>query len=157
MSYNSSLHWLLFDYLNIWWWNAPFLINAGILQGDTLAPFLFIIVVDYVLRMSIDTISSKGYEIKPRRITRHPAQYITDTDFADEIALISESLVNAQSLLQSLEQASNCVSLYLNEKKTEYMNKCNNDSDFIIKTIQDKLLKWCQIMCTIYTIQRNIF
>ena len=91
--------------------------------------------------MSIDTISSKGYEIKPRRSTRHPAQYLTDTDFADDIALISESLVNAQSLLQSLEQASNCVGLYLNEKKTEYTNKCHNDSDFIIKTIQDKLLK----------------
>ena len=56
--------------------------------------------------MSIDTISSKGYEIKPRRSTRHPAQYLTDTDFTDDIALISESLVNAQSLLQSLEQAS---------------------------------------------------
>ena len=96
------LHRHLLDYFNIWWWNAPFLINAGILQGDTLAPFLFIIVVDYVLRMSIDTISSKGYEIKPRRSTRHPAQYLTDTDFADDIALISESLVNAQSFLQSL-------------------------------------------------------
>ena len=118
----------------------PFSINAGILQGDTLAPFLFIIVVDYVLRMSVDSISSKGFEIKPRRSTRHPAQYLTDTDFADDIALISESLVNAQSLLQSLEQASNCVGLYLNEKKTEYVNKCNNDSDFIIKTIQDKIL-----------------
>ena len=91
--------------------------------------------------MSIDTISSKGYEIKPRHSTRHPAQYLTDTDFADGIALISESLLTTQSLLQSLKQASNCVGLYLNEKKTEYMNKCNNDSDFIIKTIQDKLLK----------------
>ena len=96
----------------------PFSINAGILQGDTLAPFLFIIVVDYVLRMSVDTITSKGFEIKPRRSTRHPAQYLTDTDFADDIALISESLANAQSLLQSLELASNCVGLYLNEKKT---------------------------------------
>ena len=27
------------------------------------------------------------------------------------------------------EKASNCVGLYLNEKKTEYMKKCNNDSD----------------------------
>ena len=25
-------------------------VNTGVLQGDTLAPFLFIIVVDYVLR-----------------------------------------------------------------------------------------------------------
>ena len=28
-----------------------------------------------------------------------------------------------------------------NEKKTEYINKCNNDSDFLIKKIQDKLLQ----------------
>ena len=27
-------------------------INAGVLQGDTLAPYLFIIVLDYVLRKS---------------------------------------------------------------------------------------------------------
>ena len=95
--------------------------------------------------MSVDTISSKGYEIKPRRSTRHPAQYLTDTDFADDIALISESLVNAQSFLQSLELASNCVGLYLNEKKTECINTCSNESEFIIKTIQDK---WYQIICT---------
>ena len=81
----------------------PFSIKAGILQGDTLAPFLFIIVVDYVLRMSVDSISNKGFEIRPRRSARYPAQYLTDTDFADDIALISETLVNAQSLLNSLE------------------------------------------------------
>ena len=34
-----------------------FSILAGILQGDTLAPFLFIIVVDYVMRISVVTIS----------------------------------------------------------------------------------------------------
>ena len=37
----------------------PFSTLAGILQGDTLAPFLFIIVVDYVMRMSVDTINDK--------------------------------------------------------------------------------------------------
>ena len=118
-----------------------FSISSGILQGDTLAPFLFIIVVDYVLRMSLDTISDKGLEIKPRRSSRHPAKYLTDTDFADDIALISNSLVNAQCLLQSLEQASNCVGLYLNESKTEYVNKCISDSDFVIKSLNNTLLK----------------
>ena len=29
-------------------------INAGVLQGDTLAPLLFIITLNYVLRISID-------------------------------------------------------------------------------------------------------
>ena len=33
----------------------PFDIKAGILQGDTLAPFLFIMVVDNILRVSLDT------------------------------------------------------------------------------------------------------
>jgi len=96
---------------------SPFQIQAGILQGDTLAPFLFILVVDYVLRMSVDTINSKGFQLKKRESSRHPAKYLTDTDFADDIALISQSLANAEALLQSLEQASNCVGLYLNETK----------------------------------------
>ena len=85
--------------------------------------FLFIIVVDYVLRMAVDTINSKGYQLKERVSSRHPAKYLTDTDFADDIALISQSLADAESLLQSLEKASNSVGLYLNEKKTEYVNK----------------------------------
>ena len=84
---------------------SPFSIEAGILQGDTLAPFLFIIVVDYVLRMSVDTISNNGLELSPRRSSRYPAKYLTDTDFADDIALVSQSLLGAQSLLQSLEQS----------------------------------------------------
>ena len=33
-----------------------FVIVAGVLQGDTLAPYLFIICLDYVLRTSIDKI-----------------------------------------------------------------------------------------------------
>ena len=48
----------------------PFPILAGILQGDTLAPFLFIIVVDYVLRMSVDSISEKRFRLRHRKSTR---------------------------------------------------------------------------------------
>ena len=69
----------------------PFDIKAGILQGDTLAPFLFIMVVDYILRMSLDTQKEKGLLLKARTSSRHPAEYITDTDFADDISLISRS------------------------------------------------------------------
>ena len=45
---------------------------AGILQGDTLAPFLFIMVVDYIMRVSVDTITEKGYLLHPRRGSRQP-------------------------------------------------------------------------------------
>ena len=118
-----------------------FSIQAGILQGDTLAPFLFIIVVDYVLHMSVDTINDKGYQLTPKRSSRYPAKYLTDTDFADDIALIRQSLENAQALLQSLEQASNCVGVYLNESKTEYINKCTTNNDHTIKTLNNATLK----------------
>merc|ERR1712001_37112 len=118
-----------------------FPILAGILQGDTLAPFLFIIVVDYVLRISVDSISEKGYMLHPRRSSRHPAAYLTDTDFADDIALVSQSLEYAQDLLQSLEQASNGVGLYLNETKTECMNRCNTNNSQPVRTLNGTSLK----------------
>ena len=76
---------------------------AGILLGDALAPFLFKNVVDYVLRISVDSISEKGYMLHSRRSSKHPAAYLTDTDFADDIALVSQSLYYAPDLLQYLE------------------------------------------------------
>ena len=36
-------------------------IVAGILQGDSLAPYLFIICLDYVLRTSINKIKENGF------------------------------------------------------------------------------------------------
>ena len=38
-------------------------IVAGVLQGNTLAPYLFIICLDYVLRISIDIIRENGFEL----------------------------------------------------------------------------------------------
>ena len=38
-------------------------IVAGVLQGDTLVPYLFIICLDYVLRTSIDKIRENGFEL----------------------------------------------------------------------------------------------
>ena len=47
-------------------------IAAGLLQGDTLTPYLFIICLDYVLRTSIDEMKDNGFKL---------AQTITDADF----------------------------------------------------------------------------
>jgi len=53
-------------------------ITAGVLQGDTLAPFLFIIVRDYALRKAIDGREEElGLQTKQRRSRRCPATYIT--------------------------------------------------------------------------------
>ena len=110
-----------------------------------MVPFLFILVVDYILRVSVGQITDRGLEIQPRRNSRHPARHLTDTDFADDLALISGTLANAQSLLTSLEKAANCVGLYLNESKTEYLNFCQvNDPDFSMNTLNGRKLKCVQ-------------
>ena len=62
-------------------------IVAGVLQGDTLAPYLFIICLDYLLRTSIDKIRENGFELTKKRSRRYPSKTITDADYADDIAI----------------------------------------------------------------------
>ena len=59
-----------------------FNIVAGVLQGDTLAPYLFIICLDNVLRTAIDKIKENGFELTKKRSRRYPAKTITDADYA---------------------------------------------------------------------------
>ena len=91
----------------------------GVLQGDTLAPFLFIIVLDYVLRscMSFDN----GLTITPRQSRRLPGVKVTDLDFPDDLALLSDTIQQAEKLLHDLEYADKLVGLSLNASKTEFM------------------------------------
>ena len=63
-------------------------IVAGVLQGDTLAPYLFIICLDYVLITSIDKIRENGFELTKKRSRRYPAKTITEADYADDIAIV---------------------------------------------------------------------
>ena len=48
-------------------------IVAGVLQEDTLAPYLSIICLDYVLRTSLDKIKENGFELTKKR-RRYPAK-----------------------------------------------------------------------------------
>ena len=48
-------------------------IVAGVLQGDTLVPYLFLICVDYVLRMSIDLMKENSFTLAKARSRRYPA------------------------------------------------------------------------------------
>ena len=77
-------------------------IVAGVLQGDTLAPYLFIICLDYVLRTSIDKIRGNGFELTKKRSRRYPATTITDADYADDIAILANTPDQAETLLHSL-------------------------------------------------------
>ena len=96
-------------------------IVAGVLQGDTLAPYLFIICLYYVLRTSIDKIRENGFELTKKRSRRYPAKTITDTDYADDIAIVAITPNQAEALLHRLERAAAGIGLYVNAHKTEYM------------------------------------
>ena len=101
-------------------------IVAGVLQGDTLAPYLFIICLDYVLRTSIDKIRENGFELTKRRSKRYPAKTITDADYADDLALLANTPNQAETLMHSLERAAAGFYLHVNAHKTEYM--CYNQT-----------------------------
>ena len=101
-------------------------IVAGVLQGDTLAPYLFIICLDYVLRTSIDKIRENGFELTKKRSRRYPAKTITDADYAGDIAILANTPNQAETLLHSLERAAAGIGLYVNAHKTEYM--CYNQT-----------------------------
>ena len=96
-------------------------IVAGVLQGDTLAPYLFIICLDYVLRTSIDKIRENGFELTKKRSRRYPAKTITDSDYADDIAILANTLNQAETLLHSLERVAADIGLHVNAHKTGYM------------------------------------
>ena len=58
---------------------------------------------------------------------------LTDLDFADDIALVSDIACKAKKLLERDEDADLCVGLHMNDKKT----KCtafNYQDDVSIKT-----------------------
>ena len=95
-----------------------FNIVAGLLQGDTLAPYLFIICLDYVLRTSIDKIKGNGFELTKKRSRRYPEKTITDANYA---AILANAPTQAKTLLHSLQWAAVGVSLHVNAHKTECM------------------------------------
>ena len=54
-----------------------FNIVASVWQGDTLAPYLSIICVDYMLRTSIDKIKENSFKLTKER-SRYPEEIITN-------------------------------------------------------------------------------
>ena len=115
-----------------------FEILAGVLQGDTLAPLLFIITLDYVLRKSLDIHKDLGFTLHKARSRRYPPIKITDADYADDLALFADEFRNAEILLHSLEEIASIIGLRVNAKKTEVVN---HNQDGIITTANNIPLK----------------
>ena len=79
-----------------------FNIVASVLQVDKLAPYLFIICPDYVLRTSINIMKDNGFKLIKERSRRYPAQTITDANYANDITLLANTPTEAETRLHRL-------------------------------------------------------
>ena len=87
-------------------------IVSSILQGDTLAAYLFVTCLDYVLWTSIDLIKENGFTWNRRYL----AETITDADDSDDLALLANTPTQTKSLLHSLKLAAEGIGSYVNKK-----------------------------------------
>ena len=82
-----------------------FNIVAGVLQGDTLAPYL----------------KENGFDLTKKRSRRYPAKIVTDADYADDLVILANTPAQAETLPHSQERAAAGIGLHVNAHKTEYM------------------------------------
>jgi hypothetical protein len=108
--------------------SKPFKITTGVLQGDVLAPFLFIIVIDYITRQSQDQFgyvthtgkkNETGYLLRSKTCPKE--RKVSDLDFADDIALLENCPIKAQKQLDALRNSARATGLEINIAKTEQM------------------------------------
>ena len=99
-------------------YSKEFKVNTGVLQGDVLAPSLFIIVIDFVMRQSEKEF---GIVTHPRQSSRHPAKRLNDLDYADDIALLETNLERAHEQLKTTSENAKKVGLEINVEKTKIM------------------------------------
>ena len=90
-------------------------INTGVLQGDTIASFLFIIVVDYILRQTDDSQGLKTHG-------ENPEENLPDLYFANDIVLLDETDIAAAEHYDNLQISASQVGLRFNKDKTKIMH-----------------------------------
>ena len=94
--------------------SESFDVTTGVLQGDVLAPFLFVILVDHLLGKACE--ADSGVVTHPR-----PAKSLNDPDFADDTALLESAIPRAQSQFSRTADAAADLGLLISAPKTEYM------------------------------------
>jgi len=92
---------------------SSFKIVSGVRQGCILSPFLFIIVIDFVMRRTMDK-SEYGIIWQKRNC-------LTDLGFADDIAIVAEKENVCQEMTTKFEEQSTQVELNISRNKMKAM------------------------------------
>ena len=107
-------------------------IVAGVLQGDTPSPYLFIICLDYVLRTSIFKMKEKGFKLTKERSWKYPTKTLTDVDYANDIPLLANAPAHAETVLHNVcidMEAAAGIGFHVNAHKKKFM--CFNQTGYI--------------------------
>ena len=83
-------------------------------------------------------LKENGFKLRKKRNWRYPVKTITDSDYADNKALLANAPAQAKTLLHIMEQAAAGIGQYVNAHKTEYM--CLNQTGDI-STLNGSSLK----------------
>ena len=96
--------------------SAPFHTSVGLRQGCLLSPFLFNLILDRALRSVIPLL--RGIQLESALDVRFVAALLA---YADDLALLSLNLDDAQHDLDLVASALREIGLTINVKKTEYI------------------------------------
>ena len=98
-----------------WFENA-----SGVFQGDTLSSYLLIVLLDYVLKKTLQ--DDVGFVVYKRNGSRHPAIHIGVLAYADDICLLVESIDDVECSLHRVETSAAEIGLTINYNKTKAMH-----------------------------------
>ena len=93
--------------------------TSGVLQGDTLSPYLFIVLLDYALKKTL--IDDVGFVVRKQNGSRHLSNYVGVLAYADDICLLAESIDDVECSFHRLETSAAEIALAINHNKTKAM------------------------------------
>ena len=97
--------------------------------------------LDYALKQAIGNYAQEiDFKLDHKRSRRHNPDIITDLDFADEIALVTEEMEQAKDFLHCVQQNAAKVGLHLNVDKTEFTS-FNQEQEQVLKSVNDENIK----------------
>ena len=90
--------------------SQPFAVGTGVRQGCLLSPLIFSLVIDWVMRTTVD---------QPRGIQWTLTQRLEDLDFADDVALLTHTHQHMQAKTERLDATARTTGLEINTSKTK--------------------------------------